>query len=288
MKTEEWKQQISKLNRPGFYLALAVSAGIIMNGMIVSYKLMPLLQQEFVYNANYNQVQRELALIEGSPVPAKATDQDIERLVRQVPTKEEISRFIVSLRELEQKSGIVLSSIRFGEDKNKQPVDELNAILNGQLKMSAPSLNGSNAVQGTQSAQPPGAGSPSNSLQAKAAAPATPDIGFQETKITLNGTGTYAQVVDFFNKVYQLERVMTVTDWQMDPTGKTVNSKGSKEPGEPLVQIGMTLLIYHAGQYAGIFPDLPAIPTSTFEPKQSPVVPDDQYLKMLDSAVGKP
>ncbi|WP_218094694.1 hypothetical protein [Paenibacillus solanacearum] len=275
-----------KLHRPGFYLALAVCAGIAVNGMMVAYKLMPLLQEKFVYDSQYNQASRELAAIEGSPVPAKATDLEIEQLVRQVPTREELSRLLLSLKELEQKSGVVLSSIRIGDDKNKQPVDDMNAALNGQLKMSAPSLNGAGALGGgVPSVSSKGAGSAAASPQPNASsAQAASGLGFQTSSITLNGIGTYAQVVDFFNQANQLERVVAVTAWQMDSTGQKAVAEASAQPEEPLVRISMSLEIYYAGQYASIFPDMPAIPASGFESKPSPLIPDDQYWKMLSPA----
>ncbi|MEF3303758.1 hypothetical protein [Paenibacillus sp. GYB003] len=275
MNTQHWRSRLSKLRKPGYCLLLAVCAGIAVNVLIVSYKLMPLFQERVVFNLQYNQLEKQLAAMESSPIPEPASEPNIEKLVRQVPTKEEIASFLVSLKEIERQSGVVLKSIQFGGDKTNGQPDDLMAFIQNQLKSSQPSAG---AADGTNAA-PPASPAPAPAPQTNRAAPA--GVPFQETKATIVGTGAYAQVVDLFDRLHRLERIVSITGWQIDPAGETGPS------GQPLLQAALTIVLYSAGQYAETFPALPAIPTSPPGPKPSPIVADELYWNMLQSTKSK-
>ena len=276
MKTRDWKQQFAQLNKPGFYLLLVFVAGIAANAMIAGYKLLPLLHERLIVRTQLLQAEARLKAAENIPIPVKATDSMIEEAVKQVPAKEEMPRFILSLKELEQKTGIVLKSIRLSDSKAEE--DQLMAVINGQKKFNytlPDQQNETSAATNAPSAanqQPQGQGN----------LPASTAVnGFQETKVTVIGTGTYAQAVQFFNEVHRLERIVSIHNWSLEPTGKT-NAVFPANPGEPIIQITADLSIYHALQYAGKFPDLPEIPLNPFIPKQSPMIADDQFLRQLE------
>jgi Tfp pilus assembly protein PilO len=259
-------QMLEKIKKPLPILLTVTCVGMLLNLSIFSYKYLPAMQQQFLFSQQYDQVERQLKSIEATPVPAKATAKDMESLVNQIPTKDEISRFIVSLKNIEASTGATLKTIAMGSGKETRK-DELNGIINGQLK------KGQNQSP-NQSPAPPAVGVPAKNGP----------LMFEETMLMVTINGSYAQVIDFFNKVYQLDRVVNAATWDIEPIASDSTNTSQKQSDDLKIQAKLSVVVYSAKQYAGKFPDLPAITTDSFEPKAAPMLSEEKYLKMLDSS----
>jgi Tfp pilus assembly protein PilO len=274
MNKQDILQLLEKFKKPLPLLLSVIFIGFLINLSIFLYKYLPTIQEQVSFNQQYNQVERQMKSVEAIPIPAKASPNDIESLVKQIPTKDEVSRFILNLKEIEAKTGVNLTTITFGEGKDTKKTDDLTAIINSQLKNNQANTN-----------QTP---NPNVATPPPAAPGKSGETFFQENHLTIVISGLYPQVIDFFNKVYQLERVVNVVDWNIEPISEpAVNPTDKKaadnQAKELKIQAKLGVVVYSAKQFLGKFPDLPAIPTDSFEPKATPMLSEEQYLQMLNS-----
>jgi Tfp pilus assembly protein PilO len=266
MNKQEWMQLYEKIRKPGFILFLVVLAGFLVNLSIFMYLLLPKLQQKLNTYTRFSQIERQLQNVEKLPIPAKINMKDVETLVKQTPMKENISHYLLSLKEAEQQAGVSITAVTFGEDKeNKKKLEELALQLSNQAGTKQPATAQQNST---------------NAAAATGAAPAT-NTGttngtFLESRINITSVGTYPQIVDFMNKLYQLDRISNMIDWQLEPSGAVEKQADAK------VQAKISIIIYSAPQYEGKFQDVPAIDVSPFEPKPNPMESEYQYLKTLE------
>lgn len=276
-------QWISRLRQPLPILLIVTASGLLFNILLFSYSFLPVVRKQVEYTLEYGKFDRLVSSIERTPIPPKATPNEIGQLVKQVPTKEELSRFIIQMKEIELKSGVTLTKLTFGEEKKE--TDNLTSIVMGQTKigqMTVPSAVPNN--NGTATAQPP-ANNPAPS--------STASSKLQELKGNMSVRGTYTQIVDFFNRLYQLDRIVNVKKWDMAPSAGELNGfqtlipKLQKENEPLLLQAKMEFAIYAAQQYSGKLPDLPPLSVPSPEAPKVPILTDQQYYDLLKSAAGQ-
>jgi DNA polymerase elongation subunit (family B) len=188
------------------------------------------------------------------------------------------------MKEIEIKSGVTLTKLTFGEEKIQ--TDDLTSIVMGQTKigqMTTPAVVPNNT--GAAAAQPP-----ANNPAPSSTAPSK----LQELKGNLNVQGTYSQIVDFFNQLYQLDRIVNVKKWDIATSGGEMNgfqplaAKLQRENEQQLLlQAKMEFAIYAAKQYSGKLADLPPLSVPLPEAPKVPILTDQQYYDLLKSAAGQ-
>ncbi|MDF2960941.1 MAG: hypothetical protein K0S39_2676 [Paenibacillus sp.] len=265
MNKQDVLQLVEKIKKPLPLLLIIIFIGISVNSSIFLYKYLPAIQEQITFNQQFAQVERQIKSVEATPIPAKASSKDIEMLVKQIPTKDEISSIIIHLKEIEGKTGVNLTALTFGDGEANKKTDDLTAAINSQLK------NNQNNTKPTANPTTPPPAANTNGMI------------FQENKLTIVITGLYAQIIDFFNKVYQLERLVNVVNWNIEPVADVATNSTDKQSKELKIQAKLNVVIYSAKQYAGKFPDLPDVTADSFEPKSSPMLSEQQYLEMLNS-----
>ncbi|HEY0827401.1 MAG TPA: type 4a pilus biogenesis protein PilO, partial [Bacilli bacterium] len=185
-------------------------------------------------------------------LPFKATATDLEKLVRQIPTKDEMARFILSIKELEDLTGVEIQSLSSGEIS-----EDAGASL-------------SDIVEGKATLPPQPANSPTPS-------PVAPAESFNnaiiQSTLQLEVLGHYSQLIDFIKQIYQMERIVNVTQWSIGIGNPDENNK---------FMLSTNLIIYKKVQNAAIFKDLPLIPVEEPPLRENPILSDKEFIEQLN------
>ncbi|WP_165452281.1 hypothetical protein [Paenibacillus thalictri] len=273
------------MKNPATIIVMIALAGIIVNMMLYSVLIAPQLLEKSSVMSTLANLEGQKQLLDAKPIPAKVTDQDIETLVKQVPVNEESARVVSSLKEIEKSTGATVSNINFGDQKTNQ--DNLTNILSNAAKQGASAANpGTANSQGSQTSQGQGTGGPQ-----QAPAPVTGAAGqnaagqgISENNWNVVVTGTYPQVVDFMNRLYQMDRLINIKQWSLRATPAASNTQ---EPAQSeKMTLNLVLSMYTAAAYAGQFRSLPPLPVNAPEKRQDPTMTNEQFINMLKELAG--
>jgi Tfp pilus assembly protein PilO len=269
--------------KPQTIIVIAVLAGILMNLGIFSYQLIPQLADWHKARTQEETILQLKKATEDKPLPKKAEDADIAALIKQVPTKDELPRFILDLKDIEKRTGVTMSSITFGAGGSGgsemtgllQVISQAPAAPGAQPNSAGSSPSGPSAVNPapTGAKQTPAAG------KAPAAAPA-----ITELPISLSISGTYAQGTKFIRQLEQMDRIVNVKQWQMSPSGKAMDKENEGESADAVkLTFSLTCSFFTAKGYLDKFGDLPDIPIPVSAGRLDPTIADDQYSQLLQN-----
>lgn len=243
MNKEKMMEIAAGIRKPPVLLSLIAISGLLVNALLYFLIVAPKSSDNFAVAAREQQLEAQIKLLQNKPFPAQISDKDIESLVKQVPVNEEYPRLVKALQDIERKSGATIKSLTLNRDKQTQ--DALTTLL----------MNASKQTNETQNVQTPDH---------------TEKNGILEQKVTMTIAGTYAQATDFLNQMYQMERLVNVTQWGLHP----VDSK---------VELNLTFVVYSAKAFAGKFQSLPSLRVEAEPKRNDPMMSDEQFNQMLQS-----
>lgn len=276
MNNESFTRLVRILRRHDVRLFGAAGLGAALLLVSLSALLLPQAAQSRMVEAELDQQLRIQAAVEKRPIPVKVSQEEIRAAVEQVPVQEEAARLLLTLRQLEQQSKVVLQSVTFGDNSASSPEA---AIFGAALASPSPS-----ATPGAAATPSPGA-SP-NPQNAGGAA-------FVEEKLTLHITGTYGQIMEYIGQLQKQPRIVTVKQWSLTPykdntpltsgAGAVQPEKGSSTAKltEASMQAQLTLGVYSAPQYRGKFQELPKLKVEPGANRQNPSWTDEMLYELI-------
>jgi Tfp pilus assembly protein PilO len=255
---KQWNALIKKLRQPKSMLIVVFLLGLLVNGSIYLYKIMPQLLPMHNLSVQYNQLEQQRISLEKQPIPEKIDLSDINKLVEQVPISANTAAFLLRLKELETQSGV-----------------EIELISDG--KATAPANSDSTGIK---------------------SATAAGSANFHEQSFEITIVGPYVQLMDFVNRLKDLPRFVNMKEWQFGDDSTLTDPKDllgqimASASGLPAndtnkKRIKLKLSIYSAVQYKDKFPDLPPVSvTENPASRLDPTIPDHQFNKLLESLNG--
>jgi Tfp pilus assembly protein PilO len=297
MDTKALQQIIVYIRKPQAILALAIIVGLLLDLSVFSTKLLPRLTEKHKAQEVASTAAKQKQTLQGQPLPTKATPADIEQLVKQVPTKDELPRFIMDVKNIESQTKVKLSSITF--DGGGNGANDLTGMMKEmfptQAQAAQPAASAGNGVSAASASAPnatpaangqAAANNTGNSGAAPAPQAAAPSVNpIAEHQVDLVVNGTYIQGLDFIRKLEQSERLVNIVKWQMSPNGKT-DPTSLREEKDSTVQLTFTITctIYTAKGYAGKFAELPDISLPTVGERVDPTLTDEQFWQLLQKS----
>ena len=262
MKPNLLQKFIILIKRPAVQLTIVLIAGVIVNATLFSLKVQPNFVEKTLLNQTIRQLENQRAVLNNTPLPEKIDQNKVEELIKQVPTKFEMSRVLLDFKRIEGESGAQIIDLTVGE-RDVEVKDELADYIENALKK-APSAP---AVQDISSMD---AGVNNGEIQ-PAPHPFTPKLStpIKPEIVSLSVHGSYSEVISFMGLLYTMERIVNIREWSLEPI----------EQEEYAIQFSLTL--YTAPKYAGTFHDMSAIHTPVPEKREEPVVPDKEFKQML-------
>ncbi|KRE93176.1 hypothetical protein ASG89_06635 [Paenibacillus sp. Soil766] len=289
MNKEQWHQLIGRLRSPATILFLVISMGCLFCGTILVKNVLPPSKQHVTLQTLLSKVELEKKRIQQSAIPKKVEETEIQQALYQVPTKEELPRLLLGIREFEQQAGLTILSINFGDQGQVGSSAGSLINANGQANITQGYTTNSNgAQQAAPSASPTTSSKERNQTQA---------VIMEET-FTIQASGTYPQIIDFINKVQHSERFIEIQNWNWQ-TSAVKSSKtdvtdtsnvlpiGNSSPTDKSVeqesnlQVTLVCSFYYAPSFAGKLKELPPIPLKEPSQRKNPVQSDEEYFKQL-------
>jgi Tfp pilus assembly protein PilO len=299
MDTKDLQRIIVYIRKPQAILAIAIIVGLLLDLSVFSTKLLPRLTERHNAKEVASTVAKQKQTLQGQPLPTKATTADIEQLVKQVPTKDELPRFIIDVRNLESQTKVKLTSISFdgGANGTNEIATMMKEMFSPQAAQPAATADNGTAPQSATPAAPAanGQSAVNNGGKTGVAAGTQPSTGSQaatppanpiaEHQVDLVVNGTYIQGLDFIRKLEQSERLVNIVKWQMSPNGK-VDPTNVEDDKNSVVQLSFTISckIYTAKGYAGKFADLPDIALPMIGDRVDPTLTDEQFWQLLQKS----
>jgi Tfp pilus assembly protein PilO len=276
MNRENWDTFLEQLKRPIVIVIAVIVLGIVLNVIIVAYQVLPKLQQEHTMAIKLSQLEVQKKNLEKLPAVEKITEDETIRLEKQVPVNPEQARLLISLKEIEKKSGAVMASIAFGESKPAQ--DTLSNLLSGIPQQAT--TDGGAATSNSGSATANAQATPAPVAKSRP----TPTSGgtsnqslLSEDKISMQLDGSYLQLITFITLLQQNDRLLAIKKWSLQ------TNTGSKESNNEFnLRLSLTVAAYTAPTFAGKLKDLPPIPVATPDKRIDPTASDKDYLDLLE------
>ncbi|MCC2685280.1 MAG: hypothetical protein K0R75_2179 [Paenibacillaceae bacterium] len=291
MDTKALQRIIVYIRKPQAILAMAIIVGLLLDMSVFSTKLLPRLAEKHKAQGIASTVAKQKQTLQGQPLPTKASADAIEQLVKQVPTKDELPRFIIDVKNIENQTKVKLTSITFdggGNGANDLAV-MMKEMFPTQAQAASPKAATGNVSNVASQAPNPSATTTqptttgltaNNGGKPQAATPPANPIAEHQVDLVVNGT--YIQGLDFIRKLEQSERLVNIVKWQMSPNGK-VDPTNAKDDKDSAVQLSFTITckIYTARGYAGKFADLPDITLPMVGDRVDPTLTDEQFWELL-------
>lgn len=251
---------VKYIKSPFAILAALIIMGILVNGYIFSRMVWPSLLENRSIKTQLAALEQQKSTLEKQPLPAKVTDSMIEELIRKVPLKEELAKFILSLKESEQLSSATIRSLSLG--KETENLDPLAALQAGTSK------------------------TPTNNTQQTKPSTAS---AIEEIPLTLEISGAYGQVKEFLNRLNQLERLVKVNQWHLQYGNNSTEKKANESSAavSNQVNVSMKLVIYSAKGFSDKFKDLPQLSVSDGANRLDPTWSDEQFRALMQSLNSK-
>ncbi|MGO4494343.1 hypothetical protein AB4114_00330 [Paenibacillus sp. 2RAB27] len=289
MNKEQWHHLIGRLRSPATILFLVILVGCLINGYIVVSDVLPPSKQHLTLQMQLSKVEQEKKRILQRPIPKKVEENEIQQALYQVPTKEELPRLLLGIRELEQQVGLSILSIKFGDQGPASSSADSLINANGQANITQGYTTNSNGFQQT---------APSSSPTAGATQQNQTQTVIMEESFTIQASGTYPQIIDFMNKVQRSERFISIQKWSWQTAAVksshteqtdisnvlpavSITIPNQTEDQESKLQVTLECSFYYAPSFAGKLKELPALPVNEPSKRTNPVQTDEEYFKQL-------
>ena len=279
------------IRQPRNMLILIFLLGMLINGVIYVYRVMPTTLPKLNLAMEFNKLDKQRLALEKKPLPPKISDKDVEALVQQVPIATQSAEFLIYLKEIELKTGVEIDSISDGSSAKKE---EAGALINSDGKANIPSAN----YNSNKAANP---ASSANASPSPKPVGVTTVVPFVEETMEITVKGSYLQLVDFIDKLNYLPRLVKIKAWkfsgsssvgsQSTTTNNLANDLLSLAPKQQqdikssvTKVMDITITLFSAKQFIGKFPDLPPISIME-EPERrlDPTISDDNFNKILET-----
>lgn len=270
MKPNKWTVVLHWFRKPEAILLTAALAGFLLVSAYYALAILPkvhasrLLDEELAASIRHKEAVRQ------QPIPAKATAQDIEELLLQVPTDVEAARFLMTLQELGVQTGVRIVNISFGEQNQPSPQSSLLPDVGEQTRQG----NGQAASGGVKNGS------------------------FEEEKVSLTLQAPYSRAMDFLQRLQEAKRIVAIKDWTLDSgtgagtNGKTIASPFVAEPsampaatatrsGEHDISLTLNMAVYVARPYADALKQLPAPTVEPGAQRSDPTWTDEMLFQLL-------
>lgn len=288
MNKAQWNHLIGRLRSPAPILFIVIVVGCLFNGYILVRDVLPPSKEHISLQLQLSKLELEKKRIQQRPIPKKVEENEIQQALYQVPTKEELPRLLLGIRELEQQVGLTILSIKFGDQAQSDSSAGSLINANGQANItSGYTTNSNGAQQAAPSASPAAGANQQNQSQ----------VAIMEESFTIQASGTYAQLIDFINKVQHSERFIAIQKWNWQTsavkssnTDQTDISKvlplessttTDKSDQESKLQVTLECSFYYAPSFAGKLKELPTLPIKEPSQRTNPVQSDEDFFKQL-------
>lgn len=271
------------LRSPYLLMGVIIAAGFAVLMLLIVQLLIPAAQASGAVESRIRGLQQQKQLLDSRPVPRRASEQDIAALVRQVPLKDELARFLLDLKDVEQAAGARIESYSYGSD---------NASASDPL---APFRTTPGAASGGAAASSAPAGGSGATGAAQTGGPVAPTL--EALPVNLQISGSYAAGIDFLSRLARLDRYVQIKDWSMQSGAGAVAAGGGTAvtaggaPGassapesagpRDTVSFSLKLRLYKAPGYAGKFKDLPPLAASEVTERLDPTWSEAQFRALL-------
>jgi|GEM_PF-3492601 len=272
MNKESWKGFVDRLKSRYAMLIAAMAVGLLVNTLVLVWLVAPAWTKERSLNNDLARLQQQKQSIQSKPNPVKVTDEQILNLVKQVPTKPEVARLLLSLKSMEKDAKVTLNAVKFGDNKTSN--DSLSGLLSGGA---LPSDSSS-------------ADAPAASAAPNPSGQANPIV---EDKLTVVFTGEYHGMIHFLEKLNQSERYIQVKNWQLETNVKRAadsNNNNSANLAEKLnnafndisyIQMTLNLSVYSVPSYDGKLQELPPVELGPTGKHTDPTSVENTFNKLL-------
>jgi hypothetical protein len=274
------------LKSPAFLIGVTVVMGLFLNLYILSLFVFPVFTQHAAADTRVQSLISQKETVGRNPTPMKATDEDIELQLRQVPLKDEMPLFFLNLKEFEKQSGAILNNFQYG-DGSQDP--------NGMAALMG-SVGAPNTAAANQAPKANTAPNAANPIQ-------TPNSGknIEEINMTMVISGTFTQVTTFIRLLDQAERLISIREWSLQAGGgsgdKAKTAGGGQSQPMPVaalpneadsviidkVTVTLKLSLYTAKGYIGKFKEQPLLPLKEVDRRVDPTWSEQQFLRLLET-----
>jgi hypothetical protein len=279
---KQWNALIEQLRQPKNIIILVFLLGLVINGSLYLYRVMPQALPMHNLSIEYNELEKQRTALEKLPIPEKILPADINKLIEEVPISANAAAFLLQLKELESQSGVEIELI---SDGSNAKMDAANALITSEGKANLPNPNYSTQPKATAPVN-------SNSNETKSTTAPRSEAGFTEHGFEITIFAHYTQLMDFINRLKDLPRFVNVREWEFgdgssESAGLNVDNSGLlNTPNDKAVKkrMKLKLSIYSAAQFKDKFPDLPSASIMEVpENRLDPTISDDQFNKLLES-----
>jgi Tfp pilus assembly protein PilO len=261
MNKDSLNKLIVQIKNPSTQIWTVIIVGLLFIILIFTSKIQPDFVEKTLLNQQIDNLEKQRNSIALSPLPVKVDEKAIQILIEQVPTEFEVSRLLLEFESIEKSTGSNITKIALG-DQHEEVKDDLSDYIEKVMKKTPVAA----AVPTTQidSTHPIEQSTPVQE-QPNLATPIKPEL------LSVHVRGTYDQVIDFMKSIYQMNRIVNIRTWSLNPVDD-VN-----------YAIEFHLSVYTAPKYAGSFHELPAIQTQLPNHGGKPVMSNEQFMEILQS-----
>lgn len=192
------KEAITKLRKPASIIAWIAIIGFTVNMLLVFLVAVPDWNAKETLRMEAEQKRKLAQDWLKRPLPDQITPDDYQKLYAQVPSHSESAGFLLQLKELEQATGVALTTVSFSGGEGQSVIGSESAASKGQTGIQP------SPTPATQ--QTDGNGGASGDKSASQ---------IQEEAVSLSIEGTYGQAIDFLDRLRLIDRIVSVREWRL-------------------------------------------------------------------------
>lgn len=213
--------------KPASVVALSAAVFIVANLAYFGLETLPAYHDRTTARTELDNATQRYEQAMRIPDPKRATDEEIEALLGEVPTRHYASDVIRKLLELERQSEVKISSLKVNNAKT-MPQDALEQQID--------SLSGESAAGGTTLPAADETGGTSGFVQAD--------------PYEITATGPLSHVFNFFDLLASNEAITNITSWSLSENKESDSGASDGTPsGEEIYDLTFSFTMYSVPSY---------------------------------------
>ncbi|HZG88496.1 hypothetical protein [Paenibacillus sp.] len=259
---QQWTQLRGALRRPKVALLLVALLGAAPSIAILIEAYAPAVQAQLQTAAEAERLRAQRAELTATPIPAPFRPEDMGSWLAKVPVENNHAALLQMLLAIEAESGGRINSFTV-EDEETEPGNVLDALA---------------AAQASQQQQTEDVQEASASPSPDQAAGAVPSDRLVSEMATVEVSGSYAQVMGFWERLTRAERIVVVRDWELTTAAA---SAPAGEDGSGVVGLRISFYTYTAPAFADLA-EAAVPPRAEGAPKrEDPTLSNERFYEQL-------
>lgn len=268
-RRQTWDKLTASLRKPQALVAAAAIAGIIPALLLFTKSYLPAAMQQSQSAAELAALREERDRLSNSPMPNPFRQDELIAWLEKVPTAEDHASLLKLLLRMESDSGARIERFQVGEED--APKDLVEMLAEAQAAAAPKATSG---AQKSEPAQP-----------------------LQSELVTLEVAGTFSEVIKFWGRLADMERVVIVRDWKWttgSPSSSAAGGSGTLASAEDasaeqdaVVRLTLRFALYTAPSFADLAPERMATPAGTASDRTDPTVTDETFYRQLAGGQGE-